>query len=231
MKFSANLLDLPFPQSSIADSFQKYHEHNSVTFPGWSLPATRRKLAGDYWLKIILNHFILLLAAGTLIVFIVNQQPASIILPALIPASTLVFAILFLFMYWPAYQLDFLPQLDNCIENHKRIQLNGIPRCKKEQYSVVSLMLIQCVLMEMAGIAAPLINTASAQLLARQYGVSVKSISPALKLILRGNWDHKSIRKHTEITDDFETAKEYFKELGESQAIKILEKLQNKILQ
>src|SRR5882762_3967700 len=92
-------------------------------------------------------------------------------------------------------------------------------------------MLIHHVLNEMAGLERPLINTASAQLLARQYGVSPKSIGPALQLILQAEWNRKSIRKRTEIMDDFETAKEHFRQLSETRAIQLLEKLQNKILQ
>jgi hypothetical protein len=229
MKFDKLLAD-PFQQTSIAGAFQRQHERYLETFPYWSLQATRRKLVGSYWLKILLNHYVIVLVAGSLLMLTLSQQSIPIFLRGLFPTSILVFAILFICMYWPMFQLDFLPQLDSCIENYKGQQLEGIQQCKKEQYSVVSLMLIQYVLMDMAGLEMPLINTASAKLLAQQYGVSVKSIGPALKLVLRSEWDRKSIRKQTEITDDFETAKEYFRKLEEKRAIEILEKLQIKIL-
>ena len=129
------------------------------------------------------------------------------------------------------YQLEFLPHLDTCLENYKGQQLEGIQACKKQQYSVVSLMLMQCITLELAGMQSPLMNTSSAQLFARQYGVSAKSIGPALQLIYRGDWNQKSIRKRTEIIDDFETAKSYFLELSEDRAFVLLEKLQQKILQ
>jgi len=172
-----------------------------------------------------------LLVPGCMLVLLFGKPPIPILLSGLAPAGLLLFFALFFSLYFPHYHIEFLPHLDTCVEAYKGSQLEGVRECKKQQYSVVSLMLIQHILMEMAGLERPLINTASARLLARQYGVSVKSISPALQLILQGDWNRKSIRKRTEILDDFETAKDHFRQLSETRAIQLLEKLQSKILQ
>jgi len=231
MKFSNLLPDIPFSQPSLQDQFQKLHERFVTAFPGWSIQSTRRKIIANYWFEVILNHYFKLLVLGSILVLLFSKLPIAVLITGLASAGLLLFFALFFSLYLPLYHIEFLPHLDTCVEANKRSQVEGIQECKKKQYSVVSLMLIQHVLMEMAGLERPLINTANAQLLARQYGVSVKSISPALQLILQGDWNRKSIRKRTEILDDFETAKDHFRQLSETRAIYLLEKLQNKILQ
>jgi hypothetical protein len=231
MKFSNLLPDLPFYQPSLQDQFQKQHERFVAAFPGWSIQSTRRKIIANYWFEIILNNYFKLLVPGSILVLLFSKIPIAILVSGLASGGLLLFFALFFSLYLPFYHIEFLPRLDTCVEVYKGSQLEGIQECKKQQYSVVSLMLIHHVLTEMAGLEKPLINTASAQLLARQYGVSVKSISPALQLILQGDWNRKSTRKRTEILDDFETAKEHFRQLSETRAVQLLEKLQNRILQ
>src|ERR1700759_3984142 len=99
MKFSNLLPDLPCSQSYLAEAFQKQHERYLETFPGWSLYGTRRKLATFYWFKIVLKHYLILLVIGSLFVCLCSQQPAQFIFRAFLPASILVFAVLFVFMY------------------------------------------------------------------------------------------------------------------------------------
>lgn len=188
MKFSGLLPDLPFPQPVLVQAFQQQHERNLEHFPDWSLLANRRKLVGAYWLAIISNHFFVLMLLSSFPVFLFyKEQPLGQLLIVLLPASIIVFGVLFLSMYWPHYHLEFLPHLDNCVESYRAQKVEGIQQCKKEQYSVVALMLIQHTYQQMAGIETGLINTHVAKLLARQYGVSVKSVTPALYLILRGD--------------------------------------------
>ena len=230
MKFSNLLPDLPFPQTSLQGQFQKQHERFVAAFPGWSIYSTRRKIMLNFWFDIILSNYFKLLVPGSILVLLFSKLPIHILVSGLAFGILLLFFALFFSLYLPFYHIEFLPHLDTCMENYKGQQLEGIQQCKKEQYSVVSLMLIQHVLMELEGIKTPLINTSSAQLFARQYGVSVKSISPALQLILKGDWNRKSIRKQTEIIDDFDTAKAYFRKLADNKAICMLEKLQQKIL-
>ena len=228
----SNLLpDLSCSQLSLQGDFKQLHERFQETIPGWSVRSTRRKLMVNFWFDILLNSYFKLLITAAILVLLFTRPPIAALINGLAPAGLLSFFVLFFTLYFPFYQSEFLPQLDTCVEIYNGSQLEGIQECKRQQYSVVSLMLIQHVLTEMAGLERPLINTASAQLLARQYGVSVKSISPALQLILQDEWNRKSIRKRTEILDDIETAREHFRQLSEPRAIQLLEKLQTKILQ
>ena len=231
MQFSQFWPEIPFPASSIQSSFNNLHERHTSLYPSWSISASRRKLAVEFWLKILLDHFAVLLGLSLIINLAISQYDLAVTLRSAFPASVLVFLSLFLTMYWPFYHFEFLPHLDACVENYRQQQLEGIQQCKKQQYSVLSLMLIQHVFQDLTGIKRLSLNTGSAQMLARQYGVSVKSILPVLQLIYRADWDRKSIRKRTEITDDFETAREYFLQLEESRGIVLLDKLQQKILQ
>lgn len=232
MKFSSLLPDLPFPQSTLLKIFQQHHETFLGRFPGWSLPATRKKLIGAYWLNILVNHFLVLMLLASFPIFLLYKgQHLGQFFIVLLPVSVIVFSVLFLSMYWPHYHLEFLPHLENCVESYRAQKAEGIQQCKKEQYSVVTLMLIQQTYQQLAGMGPGPIDTSIAKLMARQYGVSVKSIAPALQLIVRGDWDRKSVRKRTEIMNDFEDARQYFRQLSYDEAIDLLDRLQHKILQ
>lgn len=167
-----------------------------------------------------------------MLVFVINyNMPIHPLLISLLPASCIIFIILFLTSYWPAYQLEFLPQLDNCIESYASKKLDGIQQCKKQQYSVMTLMLVQFAYNQMAGIEIAAFNKEMVTLLSKQYGVSIKSIDNTQQLIVLGKWDRKSVRKRTEILDDFEDVKNYFNQLSCDKAIAIIECLQQKLLQ
>ena len=231
MQFSQFWPELPFPASSIQPAFSNLHERHTSEYSSWSINASRRKMAAAYWLKTLLNHFAVLLGLAMVVECIVSGFQLAAILKSVFPASVVVFLCLFLTMYGPVYHFEFLPHLDACVDNYRQQQMEGIQQCKKQQYSVLSLMLVQNVLQELSGIKPTPINNSGVQMLARQYGVSVKSILPVQQLICRAEWDRKSIRKRTEITDDFETAREYFRHLEAPRGIVLLDQLQQKILQ
>jgi hypothetical protein len=233
MKLNTLIPDLSFPQETFFKAFQERHENFQNQFPFWSLPATRRRMITAFWLKnVFFDNYLIIILAGTLITWIshIHQPVQQLILTAPL-AYFLTFSSLFIFMYYPSFHIEFLPQLDNCIENYKGKQLEGIQECKKQQHSVIALMLIQQISHQLAGLEPLNNNTANVQLLARQYGISIKSVGSALNLISRGDWDRKSIRKRTEILDDFDSAKEHFKQLSAEKAIILLDQLQQKILQ
>lgn len=230
MKFSKLLPDLPFPQPVILKTFKEQHERYLEDFPEWSLLATRRKLIVSYWLKILVNHFVFFLLSGCLIVLLFTQwQSVPQLMLSLLPAAMLTFVVLYLTMYWPLYHLDFLPHLDSCMECFNTKKLESIQKCKKDQYSVLTLMLIQYVYHHMMGLEFQG-NTESIQLIARQYGVSEKSVGTSILLILKSEWDRKSIRKRTEISNHFEVAKKYLWEFSLKKGVILLDQLEQKIL-
>ncbi len=230
MNFRKLLPDLPFPQPVISKAFKEQHERYLEHFPEWSLLATRRKLIVSYWLKILVNHFVFFILSGCLIVLLFTKwQSVPQLMLSLLPAALLTFIVLYLTMYWPLYHLDFLPHLDSYMESFNNKKLEGIQKCKKDQYSVLTLMLIQYVYQQMMGFEFQ-IKTENIQLLARQYGVSEKSIGTSMLLILRCEWDRKSVRKRTEIINDFEVAKNYLRELSFKKGVLLLYQLEQKIL-
>ncbi len=231
MKFNNLLPDLSLPHPQLVKTFQQQHERFSELYPVWSLSATRRRLVAGYWLKILEKHFSIILSAGILIMFLLNlSHPGGNILIPLLPASLIVFLTLFFTMYWPVYYLEFLPQLDSCVESYNSGKLEGIQKCKKLQYPVLTLMLIHYGYQQLVGIETSQINESNTKLLARQYGVSAKSVDAALRIIVLRQWDRKKNRKRTEIMDDFEEAKDYFQKLSAGKAIELLDHLQQKVL-
>ncbi|MES1222242.1 MAG: hypothetical protein ABUT20_42495 [Bacteroidota bacterium] len=233
MKILNLLPELPYPKSTLGEILLLHHSRYREQFPNWSLLATRRKLIVSYWLKTFLHHFCTILLTATFLVLIADSgRPVQFTLFSMLPAAIVSFCTLSITMYLPAFHAEFLPHLDSFIESYKvSDQLKDlIPLCKKQQYSVVALMLVQQTYQQMAGLGASLINTENARLLARQYGVSEKSIGNALQLILQYKWDRKSIRKRTEIINDFEAAKEHFKKLSYGGAVVLLDQLQLQIL-
>ena len=184
MKFSNLLPDLPVSQPSLQDNSKN---NMSVSYILSRLEYSKhpRKIIVNYWFEILLNNYFKLLVPGSILVLLFSRLPIAVLVSGLASAGLLLFFALFFSLYLPLYHIEFLPHLDTCVEDYKGSQLEGIQECKKQQYSVVSLMLIQHILMEMAGLERPLMNTSTAQLLARQYGVSAKSIGPALQLILQ----------------------------------------------
>lgn len=231
MKFSNLLPDFPATQPLLLKAFQHQHERCLGLTPGWSLTATRRKLIAGYWLEILHKHFIVLMAAGFVLTVLFNTSaPIEHLLLSLLPVSLLVFLILFFTMYWPLYQLDFLPHLESCVESFRGQQLEGVQKCKKEQYPVLTLMLIHHCYQQMAGMEGGLIKDSYTEILMKQYGVSQKMIDTTLRIVILGQWDRNKERKRTEITDAFEQAKGYFYELSSNKAILLLNRLQQKVL-
>lgn len=231
MKFNDFVPDLSLPHSRLIKIFQKEHERFSELYPGWSLLATRRKLVAAYWLHILEKHFSIILSAGILITLLINFfHPAENNLTPLLPAGVIVFLALFFMMYWPAYHLEFLPQLDSCMDSYNSNKPDSIPKCKKQQYHVLTVMLIQYCYQQMAGIKTGSINTHSTKLLMKLYGVSQRGIDTSLRIIILGQWDRNQERLRTEITNDFEQAKDYFNEQSCHEAIAILNRLHQKVL-
>lgn len=214
MKFSQRLFDLPFMEADLASIFKQLHEKSKEEFPAWSLVATRRKLIGSFWQKAS-RHYLRLLTIGLGITIVLSgTNILQSMFAEIIPAAFVAFLSLVVSLYWKQYYDSFLPMLDNSMELYQGLQLQGIHQCKKEQYSVLTLMLIEYTERKIAALPDLPMNKETVQLLAKKYGVSVKSIEKALQVIVLGKWDKKSLRKRTEIEDDFDTAEEYFKELG-----------------
>jgi len=231
MKYIKFLPELVQPQDLLFKTFREQHENFKNHNPFWSLSATRRRLITSFWVKNVFENYVSLFLGGILISLAFNiHHPVQQLLIIFFLVFLLVFPLLFASIYYPAFHNEFLTQLDNCIECYKGKQLEGIQECKKQQHSVITLMLIQHIFQQLAALDPLINNSVTVKILARQYGISVKSVDSALNLILKRDWDRNSVRKRTEILNDFEAAKEHFRQLSSDKAITLLEQLQQKIL-
>src|SRR5207249_7546995 len=87
-----------------------------------------------------------------------------------------VFQVMLVFIYLPSFYTSYLPLLDSYLENYSGKQFEGIQRCKKEQYSVMGLMLIQYIFHQLSGLEGSMLTEKHTNILTKQYGVSQKMI-------------------------------------------------------
>jgi hypothetical protein len=230
MQFSQVIPGLPFATQDVSEVFKSLHVRHIDRYARWSLAASRTKMIASFWLEILTRHFLPLFIIGWMIVFLFSSATLHSIFLVSIPAGLTVFICLLLTMYMPVYYLDFLPQLENCMEECRQDHLDGIQKCKKEQYPVLTLILIEQVSGELMAYSQDAISENYLQLLSRKFGVSRKMVESVLRITKLRQWDRKKIRKRTEIIDAFALAKDYFRQLSQPKAIIILESLEQKIL-
>lgn len=209
MKLIQSLFDLPFSDADLTSTFEQLHEKYKEELPSWSLSATKRKLIGTFWSDAF-RHYLRVLAIGLALSIAIGwARFFEYLFSEIIPAAVIAFLTLVVSLYWKQYYDQFLPGLDNGMVAYQGQHLQGLQQCKKEQYSVLTLMLIEYAERKAADLPELSMNKETVQLLARKYGVSVKSIEKNLQILILKQWERKSIRKRTEIEDDFEAAKDY----------------------
>lgn len=216
----------------IEQQFRDYHSTYQSQFPYWSINATRRKLIGHFWYAAVFKHFLMLYTLAVSITFLINISQGFNPMFFLVAAclSGLVFIILMAFIYMPSFYSSYLPLLDSYVENYSGKQLEGIQKCKREQYSVMGLMLIQYVYHQLSGFEGSLLTDEHTNLLTKQYGVSQKMIDSTLRTIIFNDWDHKKERKRAEIMEAFGEAEAYFTFYNAQKANQLLGKLQEKLV-
>lgn len=218
--------------SKVEEQFKNCHSHHLSRFPYWSISATRRKLMSAFWYTTVFRHFIALFCIALIVsaFFDHNSRFNATIFLLSLCMFCIAFFVMLLFIYLPAFQSTYLPLLDSYLETYSGRHLEGIQKCKKEQYPVMTLMLIQYCFHKLTGIEGSLLMDPLPRLLMRQYGVSQKMIDTTLRTIILNNWDSSKIRKRTEITEAFEEAATYFQSFGSEKAVQLLNNLQLKIL-
>lgn len=220
---------LPFSGKQTAAVFDQLHLSHTELHYHWSLSATRRKLVAGFWLETLSCHFIPIWIYSVVLVLLFLPATFSSSLPVFFVSGIAVYLLLLPTLYLPVFHFDFLPSIDNYIEYQKNELLSGVQKCKKEQYPVLTLLLIQIVYEKMVGIPTPGIQENYIQLLVKQYGISSKSVDAGLRIILFKQWDRSRERKRTEINDAFEKAKTHFQLLQITAAVSILDQLQLKL--
>lgn len=218
--------------SKIEEQFNSCHSSYHFRLPYWSIYATRRKLMISFWYTTVLKHFIILFGIGLFITALIgfNTGINSTFLLLFFCLFCSIFFVMLFFIYLPSFQGIFLPMLDSCLENYSGKQLEGIQKCKKEQYPVMTLMLIQYCYFKLAEARGSLLMDPFPGLLMKQYGVSQKMIDSTLRTIVLNNWDRAKPRKRTEVSEAFDEAIDYFQSFGLEKAVQILISLQRKVM-
>src|SRR6266498_1172282 len=219
-------------EKKIELQFSIQHNNYQSIHSYWSINATKRKLITEFWYNTVIKHYLLICSIALFGLSIFKNKylndPIELIFAPI--SISFVFIPVAMFVYFPSFYNNYLPLLENCAESFTGKQLEGIQKCKREQYSVMSLMLIQHILQQLAGIHNLSVSEQHTNILMKQYGVSQKMIDTTLRTILFNNWDNKKERKRTEIIEAFDEAKNYFDTFHAGNAIQLLEKLQQKML-
>lgn len=217
--------------SSIEFQLNVAHSRYQEQFPNWSISSTRRKLKADYWYTVIFKHYLIICLLALVSMSFVdsslwsykNMLSVPLILGlAFLPISALI--------YFTSFYATYLPLLDTCIENYTGNQLAGIQKCKKQQYSVRALLLIQYTFQKIGNLEDATLQEEYTNLLTKQYGISPQMIESAYKEIFLNAWNGGTGRKYTEIIQSFDEAEDYFKSLKAPQAIPILQQIRIKVL-
>lgn len=218
--------------ATIEKQFNAYHSAHQSRFPYWSNAATRRKLISHYWYSAVFYHFGALTGLALLLAFLTHPTHWLSAMAFLLTGCLLfiTFIVVLLFVYIPAFSGSYLPLLDSYIEEVTGKQLESIQKCKKQQYSVKALLLIQHGLQRLAGLKDIGLDDTYINLLIRQYGISKQMIENAYKELFLGKWDGKPGRKYTEMVQSFEEAEDYFRHLGAGQVFPVLDSLREKVL-
>jgi hypothetical protein len=230
MKIRNFIPTLPFEQSSLSTVLSGFHQRHIDLHDYWSIKATKRKIVGSFWLQSIESYLILLSWAALFFACFSSQLSGLNAWSVILFYGLILYLPVAITLYLPYFYFDFLPRLESEIDHLTNQHSQGIQKCKKEQYSVLTLMLIQHVYQQLAQIKTQGIAEPYMKLMVNQYGISQKSIDASLRIIILKQWDRSKERKRTEITDAFNDAKSYFSSLELFAGTDILEQLQLKIL-
>lgn len=218
--------------SKIEEQFNNCHSNYQSRFPYWSITATRRKLMSAFWYTTVFRHFIALFSIAVSVTAFIDFSTwfSSAVFLLCLSLFCMAFLVMLFFIYLPAFQSTYMPLLDSYLEAYSGKHLEGIQKCKKEQYPVMTLMLIQYCYHKLIGTEGSLLMEPHPRLLMKQYGVSQKMIDSTLRTIVLNNWDQGKLRKRTEITEAFEEAIAYFQSFGSEKAVQLLITLHQKIM-
>ncbi len=180
-------------EKKIELQFSIQHNNYQSIHSYWSINATKRKLITEFWYNTVIKHYLLICSIALFGLSIFKNKylndPIELIFAPI--SISFVFIPVAMFVYFPSFYNNYLPLLENCAESFTGKQLEGIQKCKREQYSVMSLMLIQHILQQLAGIHNLSVSEQHTNILMKQYGVSQKMIDTTLRTIHLKNYSKK----------------------------------------
>jgi hypothetical protein len=104
--------DLPLDSRYIGTQFTTIHHQLTATHQGWTLQATRQKLAARYWFRYVLIHFAILYSLAVVITLPFNTHFNQFYLAGVLTAGIISFIIITITQYGPRFFSDFLPKLE-----------------------------------------------------------------------------------------------------------------------
>ncbi len=224
------LFDLPLQVNVISNQFATIHNNYQKIFPHWNFSATRKKIISNFWLRIVLHHYFIILglAAAMILPFIQNWNG---FLPSVFCGGIGSLFTLVLFHYGPLYYSDFLPKLDTIIAEQEvlKLQKEETRKCKRSQYSIPALTIIFYVFSKAS--KTPLVpsNDKSAELLNGLYGADKDKLKQNLSRLYKCS--KLSPKERAEMLKGIDSARAFFEALSLAAASEILNQLEIKIQQ
>lgn len=224
------LFDLPLQVSIISNQFAATHEIYQKQFAHWSFSATRKKLIADFWLRLVLYHYFVILGIAAILIlpFIPDW---SVFMLSIFFGGILSLFTLILFHYGPAYYSDFLPKLDTVIAEQETLRLvrEETKKCKRSQLSIPTLTIIFYVFSKASNTPLLPSNDRSAELLNHLYGADKDKLKQNLSRLYKIS--KLSPKERAEMQKGIDASRSFFEGISLKIAPLILNQLEVKIQQ
>lgn len=224
------LFDLPLQADVISNQFATTHESYQKQFAHWSFTATRKKLISDFWFRLVLSHYFMILVLATVIILPLIPNWNGLLISVVLGGIASLFTLI-LFHYGPAFYSDFLPKLDTIIAQQENLKLvtEEIKKCKRSQFSIPTLTIIFYVFSKTSNTPLLPCNDRSAELLNCLYGADKDKLKQNLSRLYKVS--KLSPKERAEMLKGIDTSRTFFNDLSLAQAAVILDQLEVKIQQ
>ena len=224
------LFDLPLNVDVISNQFATTHDRYQKQFPYWSFAATRKKLISNFWLRLVLYHYFVILGLAVVIILPLTPNRNAFLISIFLGGRVSLFTLI-LFHYGPVYYSDFLPKLDTVIAEQESIRLvqEELKKCKRSQFSIPTLTIIFYVFSRASNTPLLPSNDGSAELLNSLYGADKDKLKQNLSRIYRPS--KLSPKERAEMLKGIDASRSFFEVISLAPAQAILDQLELKIQQ
>lgn len=206
--------------------FRRSHEKYQERYVSWPITATKRKLINDFWFWVLFHYAAIVAFSGVIFMAVLASFYLTNFLIVLV-IGILLYMPLYVLLYRPAFNSDFLPNLETVIAEFEGSQRIWAEKCKQEQLSTRGLVLLYYILDKCAEINFLTPSDKSASLLLKIFGVSQKGLKNELDLLFKKEKRTKiEQRKQTEITKSFEEVYAIFEEMQFPKGVQMLKEME-----
>ena len=224
------VFDFPLQISVISNQFASTHESYQKKFTHWNFTATRKKIISNFWFRLVLCHYFIILGFAALIIFPLTKNWNGFLL-SIFPGGMVSLFTLILFHYGPVYYSDFLPKLDTVIAEQESLRLvqEEVKKCKRTHFSIPTLTIIFYVFSKASNTPLVPSNDKSAELLNGLYGADKDKLKQNLSRLYKVS--KLSPKERVEMQKGIDTSRSFFEALSLAPARIILDHLEIKIQQ